>query len=269
MADGVHRHFSSRWLRQNARSNAGSPHQAHSASRNTGPSGPRRMFFGLTSPCTSARLLAWVAATRASSARRQVGMRAAGRHQVGLQADVVEDPVGGEVRRDGGVRGGGGMDARERIGDPGGERRIGVAVAQLRLPQRIAVGRQELHGQRARWLRRGRAAAARHRARRRWRAASSAPRSGCARPAPASPPPRAAWPARASRRPDRREGRCARCPTTRRRSAVRRTCIGIGSQQAHAAEGVEDFGGRGFGHFLHAPERYTTRMPSAALMPAT
>ena len=65
MADGVHRHFSSRWLRQNARSNAGSPHQAHSASRNTGPSGPRSMFFGLTSPCTSARLLAWVVATRA------------------------------------------------------------------------------------------------------------------------------------------------------------------------------------------------------------
>ena len=39
VAAGVHRHFSSRWFRQNARSKAGSPHQAHSASRNTGPPG--------------------------------------------------------------------------------------------------------------------------------------------------------------------------------------------------------------------------------------
>ena len=53
-AGGVHRHFSSRWLRQKARSNAGSPHHAHSASSSTGPRGPTRMFFGLTSPCTSA-----------------------------------------------------------------------------------------------------------------------------------------------------------------------------------------------------------------------
>ena len=56
---------------------AGSPHQAHSASRNTGPSGPTRMFFGLTSPCTSARLFACVAATRACSAAARSGWRAA------------------------------------------------------------------------------------------------------------------------------------------------------------------------------------------------
>ena len=56
-APGTHRPFSSRWFRQNARSKAGSPYQAHSASRNTGPCGPTRMFFGLTSPCTSASLV--------------------------------------------------------------------------------------------------------------------------------------------------------------------------------------------------------------------
>ena len=45
-AAGVHRHFSSRWLRQKARSKAGSPYQAHSASRNTGPSGPDQDVLG-------------------------------------------------------------------------------------------------------------------------------------------------------------------------------------------------------------------------------
>ena len=39
-AGGCHRHLSSRWLRQKARSKAGSPYQAHSASRNTGPRRP-------------------------------------------------------------------------------------------------------------------------------------------------------------------------------------------------------------------------------------
>ena len=66
-----HRHFSSRWLRQKARSKAGSPYQAHSASRNTGPRGPIRMFFGLTSPWTSARRVrAVVSASRPSGAAR-------------------------------------------------------------------------------------------------------------------------------------------------------------------------------------------------------
>ena len=38
-ARGTQRHLSSRWFRQKARSKAGSPYQAHSASRNTGPRG--------------------------------------------------------------------------------------------------------------------------------------------------------------------------------------------------------------------------------------
>ena len=51
--DGTHSVFNSRWLRQKARSKAGSPNHAHSASRNTGPRAPSRIFFGLTSPCTT------------------------------------------------------------------------------------------------------------------------------------------------------------------------------------------------------------------------
>ena len=48
-------------MRQNATSKAGSPNQAHSASRITGPCGPSRMFFGLTSP--------WTRATRVDAVR--------------------------------------------------------------------------------------------------------------------------------------------------------------------------------------------------------
>ena len=77
VAVGVHRHFSSRWLRQNARSNAGSPHHAVSASRNTGPPAPIMMFFGLTSPWTRARWVAAVVATRCSSAGARSGWRRA------------------------------------------------------------------------------------------------------------------------------------------------------------------------------------------------
>ena len=51
---GTARHLRRRWLRQKARSKAGSPYQAHSASRKTGPCGPVMMFFGLTSPWTRA-----------------------------------------------------------------------------------------------------------------------------------------------------------------------------------------------------------------------
>ena len=51
---------------QKATSNAGSPMQAVSASRNTGPCGPDRMFLGLMSPCISAIR---AAAMRAASSR--------------------------------------------------------------------------------------------------------------------------------------------------------------------------------------------------------
>src|SRR6185312_907299 len=75
-ACGTHRHFRRRWLRQKARSKAGSPYHAHSASRNTGPRGPARMFLGLTSPCTRQTLVAAVLSTRASSLAFSAGCRA-------------------------------------------------------------------------------------------------------------------------------------------------------------------------------------------------
>ena len=79
----------------------------------------------------------------------EVGMHAGGRSQIGLQTDVVEDPIGGEVGSDRSRGGGGGVDLHQRLGDLGGEFRIGVAVAQLGFPERIAVRRQELHRERA------------------------------------------------------------------------------------------------------------------------
>ena len=88
--------LSSRWLRQKARSKAGSPNQAHSASRKTGPSGPFRMFFGLTSPWTSARLVVSVVRAIASRRAGEVGMRPGGRAQIGLDADRLEGGVMGE-----------------------------------------------------------------------------------------------------------------------------------------------------------------------------
>ena len=154
--------------------------------------------------------------------RRKVGMRAPGRHQVGFQPDVDRrcGRSGNPPRR--WVRGGGGVDPSEGCRHPGGECRIGVAVAQLRFPQRMVAPAAGIALPRSRWLRRGRAAPARRPGPRHWRAASSVPRSDCARPARASPPPPAVSPAPASRRSARREGRCARCRRRRRRSAVPR-----------------------------------------------
>ena len=108
--------FSRKWFRQNARSKAGSPNQAHSASSSTGPCGPSRMFFGLTSPCTSTRR---VAAVRSTSASR-VGQRrvhARRLHQVGLQPQRVEVRVGGETPRQRRIVRSRGVDAAEHVAD--------------------------------------------------------------------------------------------------------------------------------------------------------
>ena len=75
---GVHRHFSSRWFRQKARSKAGSPHQAHSASRNTGPCGRDQDVLRAD---VAMHQRAWLApacaCTSALQLRRQVGVRCA------------------------------------------------------------------------------------------------------------------------------------------------------------------------------------------------
>ena len=90
-ARGFHRHFSSRWLRQKARSKAGSPYQAHSASRNTGPfgrpgcsSGRRR--HGRARACSAA-----VVSTSAAARRRDRGWRCGGEFQIGLEPDGAEE----------------------------------------------------------------------------------------------------------------------------------------------------------------------------------
>lgn len=81
-----------------------------------------------------------------------VGVAGGSGHQVGLQADVVEDIVGREVGCDCWVGRGGRVDTGERGADGRGECGIGAARAQFGLPQREAFRRQELHGQRAAFL---------------------------------------------------------------------------------------------------------------------
>ncbi len=80
--------------------------------------------------------------------RREIGMRVGGRDQIGLQANIVENPIGREVGCNGGRGGGRRVDPHECLRDLRGELRVGVAIAQLRLPERIAVRRQELHRER-------------------------------------------------------------------------------------------------------------------------
>ena len=92
--------LSSRWFRQNATSNAGSPNQPHSASSSTGPCGPSRMFLGLTSPCTTARWVPAVVGGQLVDPVGQVGVGAGGDPEVGLDAQGVEVVVGGERARE-------------------------------------------------------------------------------------------------------------------------------------------------------------------------
>ena len=56
-------------------------------------------------------------------------MRTGRGYQVGLQTNVVEDAVGGEVRRDGRIGGGGGVDACQGGSHLGGKGGVGVTVA--------------------------------------------------------------------------------------------------------------------------------------------
>ena len=62
--------------------------------------------------------------------RRELGMRVASRDQIGLQTNIVENPIGREVCC-GGRRGSSrSMDAPQRIGNLCCEIRVGVAIAQ-------------------------------------------------------------------------------------------------------------------------------------------
>ncbi len=197
---------------------------------------------------------------------RKVGVRSGCRDQIGLQTDVIEDPIGGEVGRDRGRSCGEAMDAHECIGDLRGKLRIGIAVAQLRLPQRVAVRRQELHGQRAgrfidaQQLRRGTrdsGVRALHPAR-----LVAIALDGCL-------PIRRHTKLRQRALDADRAGGKVDAPDVGRYAAGQSfatrvsTCV----QQAHAAQGIEDFRRRRLGHSVRMYDRYATRMPAASFIP--
>ena len=148
---GRHTPFSSRWLSTNARSNAGSPYHAHSASRITGPAGPIRMFFGLKSPCTSTRFGSCGRRDQRREPRaRGPACARGGRDEVRLEANRVEDRVGRKARGDVRPVGGRRVDAAQDVADRRRPcRRSTVPSAQQRLPDRIRVGRQPGHRERA------------------------------------------------------------------------------------------------------------------------
>jgi hypothetical protein len=80
---------------------------------------------------------------------RQVRMGACSGDQVWLKPDVVEDRISGKCRCDGRVRRGRRVDAHQSLRHLGGKRRVGIAIAQLRLPQRVPIRGQKLHGERS------------------------------------------------------------------------------------------------------------------------
>ena len=179
--------------------------------------GPIRMFFGLTSPCTRASDGAG-RPDEIFERRRDVRVPPRGCHQVRLEADVEEDRVGrergGQFRPRGGMR----VDPSQHGTDRTRDLRIGPALAQQLLPQRVD-GRADNSSREHRGADAGPARWARSPAPSRWRPASSALHSDCVRSALASRQRRSASPKRASRRVARRPRRCTRCPTTRRPSA--------------------------------------------------
>ena len=138
-AGGVHRHFSSRWLRQKARSNAGSPYQAHSASRNTGPVGPDQDVLRADVAMHQRALGRGRAPRQPPQRRRQVRMRAArspaGRARGGCRGRSASV---GKPRATSAVPAVRGVDRGQALARPRARRRIGLAVAQRCLPQPVA-----------------------------------------------------------------------------------------------------------------------------------
>ena len=95
------------------------------------------MFLGLTSPCTSACLVAPCRVRDARGVAREIRVRARGGDEIGFESDREEDVIGGKQRAHRAVACGGGVDVRHPPTDLRGERGIDVAVAQLRLPHRM------------------------------------------------------------------------------------------------------------------------------------
>ena len=75
-------------------------------------------------------------------------MRRRGRDEVRVEADGVEQRVGGEPRRDVRPVGGCGVDAAEGVADAGRHVAGAFALRQNRLPDRVTLGRQPRHRER-------------------------------------------------------------------------------------------------------------------------
>jgi hypothetical protein len=71
-------------------------------------------------------------------------MAARGREQVGLEADVEEDRVGVEARRERRPRRRVGVDAAERRADGARGRAVGVASAQQLFPEAVLAGASQV-----------------------------------------------------------------------------------------------------------------------------
>ena len=103
--------LSSRWFSTKARSNAGSPYHAHSASSITGPARPdQHILRAEVAVHQHAPRRAPSSATAPSAPAARSGCAARGGLEVGLEPDRVEDRVGGEARGDVRPVGGGGVD---------------------------------------------------------------------------------------------------------------------------------------------------------------
>ena len=107
------------------------------------------MFFGLTSPWTSARLVARVVCSERVEAGGEGGVRPPCRAQVRLDPDRLERVVmregGGHARVGGAQR----MNVGEVASDAGREFRLGAAGQEPRLPERKVLWRQILHREQA------------------------------------------------------------------------------------------------------------------------
>ena len=105
------------------------------------------MFFGLTSPCTRARRVAAGRLDQPAQRLGPIGMGVRGRHQVRLQANVVEDRIARELHRDLGTVGGRRMNSHETIADRPRNLQVGPAITQLGFPEpvpcRVEIGHDQ------------------------------------------------------------------------------------------------------------------------------
>ena len=138
------------WLRQKARSKAGSPNHAHSASKKTGPNAPQRMFFGLTSPCTKASFVLRSHLDKGLKLHGAIGMNLCRRAEVRFQPDGEEDVIGRKLDGNVVALGSMGVDQRDSTSNFGSECWLHYTIAKLRLPHRVAGGLQVLHSEHGR-----------------------------------------------------------------------------------------------------------------------